>query len=304
MMRIRTTLLLIMLLWTPLGLAWSAKGHEQIAQAAFAKLTPAQQNAYVKLLSNSKVTRPKDSAGAQVAHLARWPDQLRDISLRTLFQKYGSGEVPRALRAYSQQNTNKWHYENRLYVDEQDRVFQAAERGGGRTCPPARDGELLVVWPKLLKAYQQVADPRDKTLLLGLILHFASDAYQPLHLTAGLKPNCRHDAGGNGFCVDPGNQGFTQKKERCKLSLHKAWDRGFGIFDKKFSASTARLRGNAASLDEVVNMHRNWADDLYPTAEEPFGSQAYQARARKIAQMSASRATAHLTQLLKDLVPR
>lgn len=303
MTKIKTTLLLILVLCTPVCLAWSAKGHEQIAQAAFAKLTPAQQNAYVQLLSSNKVTRPKDSAGAQIGHLARWPDQLRDIPLRTLFQKYGSGEVPRALRSYSQQNTNKWHYENSLYVDEQDRVFDAAERGG-RSCPPARDGELLKVWPKLLKAYRQSPDPRDKTLLLGMILHLASDAYQPLHLTAGLKTNCRHDAGGNGFCVDTGHQGFTQQKQRCKLSLHQAWDRGFGIFDKKFAASTARLRGNAENLTEVITMHRSWADDLYPTTEQPFSSEAYQKRARKIAQMSASRATAHLTQLLKDLVPR
>ncbi len=303
--RILQIALLCMLLGAlPPGWAWSASVHADLAKAAYAQLTPNQQTAYVRLLKGNKISKPNYRPAAQIGYLARWPDHLRNISVQDIFRKYGSGEVPRALAAYSGQNTNDWHFENVLYVDDQQQVREAGKRQAKGRCPPPRNGQLLTVWPKLLKAYKQSTDSRDKSILLAFILHAAGDAHQPLHLMAGLKPDCKHDAGGNGFCVDAGLGRFTYPKERCKLNLHQAWDRGFGLFDKRFSADPVKQKAKAQNLNQVVSLHRSWAADVYPSEERPFGSAAYQVLARQITQQAASRAVAHQTQLLRELAPK
>ena len=297
----RVFALLILALWAPFTMAWSGGIHSELGKAAFAQLTPQQKNAYTALLEHNKISRSHYPSDTQIGYLTRWPDHIRQHTLQALFNQYGSGTVPRALEDLGQQDTRTWHYENALYADEQGDVHAAAKRtASAGSCPPARDGQLFRVWPRLVKAYQQADDPRDQALLLSFILHMASDAYQPLHVMAGLDHRCRHDRGGNGFCV---KRSSSKSSKRCRLNLHQAWDRGFGVFEESVVASPDWPVSNVFALEPVLKMHRQWAGDIYPTGEDTFDSAPYRARAEVITKTAASRAVAHLAQLLAELAP-
>lgn len=283
---------------------WSAKGHAEIAKAAFIQLTPAQQNAYARLLKGNRISHERFSPAAQIGYLARWPDHQRKLKLQQLFSKYGSGTVPPVLAARRQQDTRLWHFENALYIDGEGRVLNASKTAGKGVCPPARNGQLFQVWPSLLQAYRKAEDKNDKVLLLSLLLHMSGDAWQPLHVMAGLQPDCRHDAGGNGFCVQPGPARFTGYRERCHLSLHQAWDRGFDLFEQPFKPAAVKYKRKSTDLEGVLKHHRRWAGEIYPTAQRPFESAGYQSRAGDIIHSAASLAVAQQTQLLRDLAPR
>lgn len=287
----------------PAAHAWSGKGHAKIAEAAFAELTPAQQRYYASLLSNNKISTAQTSPAVHMGILAKWPDQVRQLTLQQMFTLYGSGRVPRALASWSGTTTKEWHYENALLIDGQGRLIEAQPASGqtSRSCPPRRNGKLFEIWPKLLAAYRQVQDPLDRVLVISLLLHFSGDAHQPLHTAAALKPGCRHDGGGNGFCVAPGPARFTDRNQRCSTNLHRAWDTGFGVFNKGFSPAPWRQELRVADLESVVTDHRRWMADVYPNADRTFESPEYQTRARTIVITAASRAVGFQTLLLKHL---
>ncbi len=284
--------------------AWSAKGHSEIAKSAFSQLTPAQQNAYSRLLKDNPISQARFSPAVQIGFLARWPDQQRKPTLQQLFNRFGSGQVPVALSDRRQQNIRLWHFENALYLDSRGDVLNASRKGGKGVCPPARNGQLFQVWPALLQAYRQAEDTRDKVLLLSLLLHLSGDAWQPLHVMAALQPDCRHDAGGNGFCVEPAPARFTGYRERCKHSLHQAWDQGFGVFGQSFTPASVKFHGKIRNLEMVLTHHKRWAGDIYPSESRPFNSVDYQNRARDITHSAASHAVAYQWRLLRELAPR
>lgn len=284
--------------------AWSAKGHTEIARAAFNQLTPAQQNAYSRLLKGNPISHARFSPSVQIGFLAHWPDRQRKPTLQQLFSRFGSGQVPVALSAWRQQNIRFWHFENTLYLDSRGRVLNASTKGGKGVCPPVRNGQLFQVWPALLQAYRQTDDARDKVLLLSLLLHLSGDAWQPLHVMAGLQSDCRHDAGGNGFCVKPAPARFTGFKGHCEHNLHQAWDEGFGVFSQSFEPASVKFDGKITNLEVVLKHHKRRAGDIYPTEPNPFDSAGYQNRARDITHSAASHAVAYQLRLLRELVPR
>lgn len=287
----------VFICWASLALGWSGEGHEAIAKAAFQELTPAQKKSYKNLLQGNRISKPGYPIASQIGYLARWPDHIRDQSLARLFKRHGSGAVPKSLARYAQKNTNNWHYENTLYLQQSGRVVDAAARSAkSGACPPARNGELLRVWPLLLKAYKQSQNAQDKTLLLSLLLHFAGDAHQPLHLVARLDQSCRHDRGGNAFCV------IKTAKGRCELNLHQAWDRGFGVFESPVNVARSAVDVGSLDITALTDVHRRWADQVYPGPKAGFSSEAYQSQARKITEDTVSRAISHQTLLLKYLL--
>ncbi len=309
--RLKTVLfgwLVVMVAAAPLTgvYGWSANGHATIAKAAFAELTPAQQRFYAELLTDNRISTTRSRTAVHLGNLAKWPDQVRSLTVQQLFTQYGSGKVPRALAAWSGRTTKEWHYENAVLVDGLGRLVDAlpARDKPAKSCPPARNGKMLAIWPQLLAAWEQSRDRHDRVLLISFLLHFSGDAHQPLHSMAALRPGCKHDGGGNGFCVGPGAARFTERGQRCQNTLHRAWDGGFGVLNKSFAPTPWKASLKVADLESVLEDHRGWAGEIYPNAERPFESEQYQARSREIIKTTASRAVAYQALLLRELARR
>lgn len=275
--------------------AWSYQGHGDIAVAALEQLPGSARSDYAEILLAGPWAKGNISWRAAAARAAAWPDRIRDLPLRKLFGQYGSGKVPAALQKYRKESTASWHFSNALFIDSSGRVLEAGPQSAGKSCPPAREGKLLEVWPNLFEAYQQVKDPRDKALVIAFILHLGADAYQPLHLMGSLDANCRHDRGGNGFCTMP-LVGF-QAGKRCKESLHYQWDQGFGVFAGDVEA-VGRFRGDVRSLDPALHEVRQVAPSVYPTKVGGAESPVYANQSKRLVTRMTRLASEHLAATL------
>lgn len=272
--------------------AWSARGHSEIAAAAFDGLSKKEQGALAPVLAAGPWAG-KASAPAQV-HLARaavWPDRIRDQSLQQLFERHGSGQVPQALRPYSSQTTAQWHFVNAQFLTVTGKIVPGGSRG--KACPPQSYGQLYEVWEPLLGAFSQASDKRDKALILAFIVHLVGDAYQPLHTFAALDRHCEHDRGGNDYCVEP------SYGKGCETNLHQLWDRGFGVFDSDWHRKVS-FEGNVRDLDQGPHLTA-YAKQVYPPKPELAQSSAYQHRSAELVRKQARLATAHLRAVLGEL---
>lgn len=277
---------------------WSAKGHGDIAVAALEALPDSIRADYRQLLQTGPWTKKRNASWrSHAARAAAWPDRIRDQSLSELFASYGSGKVPAALAAYRQSNTNDWHYTNALYLSAGGQLLPASTEKTP-ACPPPARGRLLEVWPDLVTAYHQAADPRDKTLVLAFVLHLLADAYQPLHLMASLNESCKHDRGGNAYCLTPA-RGF-HPAQHCEQSLHFLWDQGFGAFDGDLP-SAGGFRGEPKDLAPVINQAKTAAPDVYPRQPEQALADKYRKRGHDQVERLSGLAVAHMAALLTEL---
>ena len=295
--------LALILCWffSSLAWSWSANGHGDIAIAALKRLPELDQAEFRKILTAGPWTKGTESWRTHAARAAAWPDRIRDMPIRKVFGQYGSGTVPSALQPHRKRSTSDWHYTNALFLDAAGRVVEASPGGSGASCPPASDGRLLAIWPSLFAAYEQSKDPRDQAIILAFLLHFAADAYQPLHLMGSLDTNCRHDRGGNAFCVAP-VVGFKAGL-RCRDSLHFLWDQGFGAFADQLPPAK-HFRGDPRDLSVAVAAVQRIGRQVYPQKSERPESASYQNRSRGHTAEMAQRASAHLAAALKLLAGR
>ena len=161
--------------------AWGQEGHSIVAEIAQRRLTPAAVAGVAKL-----------QAGASLASVASWPDDVRgerkgDFNLHFV-------DIPRGVHEYDE----KAH------------------------CEPSEKGDCVV---KALQRAQQAlrCGPTEETRreALRYVVHFVGDLHQPLHATGDLE-------GGNGFKVHGSLHGQTCKGT-CALesgNLHSLWDSG------------------------------------------------------------------------------
>lgn len=291
---------LLCLLVCPSVWGWSTNGHGDIAVVALEQLPKPTQEEYWQILAAGPWVKAKDKISwrAVASRAAAWPDRVRSQPVSKLFSQYGSGKVPAALNAYRDLSTNDWHYTNALFLAANGKLVKASPVGSGASCPPTSDGRLLETWPHLMAAYEQSGDARDKAIVLAFLLHMVADAYQPLHLMGSLNTNCRHDRGGNAFCVGP-IVGFKAGL-RCRDSLHFLWDQGFGVFATELSAPK-RFRGNPRDLSAAVTAVKRIGSQVYPGKSEEPSSASYQQRSRRHTEEMAQKASGHLAATLKLL---
>ena len=279
--------------------AWSFKGHSVIAQSAAEGLPKRTRIQIQEILKKGPWCEEQSRCLNAVAKASAWPDRIRDKSIAQLFSLYGSGQVPKALREYQNQNSTTWHFVNVLYLSPGGAIVYASEEAGKtKTCPPSVFGLLFEIWPKLLTSYRQSTDSRDKALVLAFILHLAADAYQPLHLLSGLDAECKGDKGGNGFCLD--KHSGTQK--RCKKNLHSLWDQGFGVFDSDLTVPDHEFDGNYTSLESAQMFLKPHLKFIYPKSVSEVHNRHYHARARSLTESASTHAMAHLMKTLNELV--
>jgi len=99
---------LFVLLLTPVhALAWSSQGHQAIAEAAQARLTPAAQAALAQILQGTNVLAPGALAG-----VATWPDDIRArAAYGTVAPGWSQADKDEADRFNNDHPTNaSWHF--------------------------------------------------------------------------------------------------------------------------------------------------------------------------------------------------
>ncbi|WP_394203660.1 S1/P1 nuclease [Marinagarivorans algicola] len=312
----RQAVLIWVLVWGWLGaqqaVAWSYQGHASIARQALAQLPLEQQRFFNRnakaLLLNDKAKKWRYSLRSYepFALAAVWPDTRRDSTLHALFNRYAGGAMPPIFKPYAAHKTANWHYVNQQYWDSTSRSLVQVNTPKAR-CHTRVNGDLARVWPALLTAYQQAPSAAERGFWMAFISHLLADAYQPLHGLAALNNNCQHDAGGNAHCLATAKHANIQKKGRCKLSLHRVWDAGFGIF----TAATLGPIKPAKAIDSVpaaeqllpraLKTHGPLASFIYSAPPGQVLSTQYRAQAAHITQTQAQRAASELAALLAYL---
>ena len=317
--RIQLLLLLFLFLVGTDSFAWSSRGHAQLTQLAFESLNQQQRAHFTSMVNVWIKRKPKGLKAMQqryprfdtVALLSVWPDRIRDIPINTVMRRYAVGRVPEPLKAFAKHDSSDWHYVNGHYWDKERRQLLPASKKPGR-CPPRRSGNLDRVWPQLIAAYQQERAASTRAVLLGFILHLAADAYQPLHVIAGLDVGCQSDLGGNKHCLFK-----NSKNKRCEDNLHRLWDGGFGEFNRPIDVvlteikpilSQQKTQSHLKSLSNTIPSPIDWRSDLlniipdvYPAKGHSTQSTEYLKKAKSISHELTIRCVEQMVELFNAL---
>ena len=187
--------------------AWSKRVHQQLTAEIFNGLTVAERQYYTDLMQPLKLSIK--GAQADLSFVGAWADNHRNESLESLFARVDE-RVPPALAKYKKQNTSTWHYHNIPFELNKDR------------CDFKNSGNLLKALLLLDESLQAGPTKSQEAILLALQIHFLQDLHQPLHTLTRVNSQCKHDRGGNLFCLE-------KRNKKCDLNLHQLWDRGFGV---------------------------------------------------------------------------
>ncbi len=309
--RIFKPFLVTCLLTLPLlSYGWSEAGHVVIAELAMDGMTENERQRLNQLAQSLAEQNPEDVKRIQrrgvvspVAQTASWIDGERSLTIEQIFKKYGH-QVPAELRPFSEQTTRDWHYSNQLYFDQvKDAARFEAE------CTLRNSGQLNQILPHLRGAFLSAEKSQDKAIVLAMLVHFISDAHQPLHGITRVTHGCNHDRGGNGFCVEGKS---TQR--RCKDNLHRLWDSGFGLFHKgSFEKVLASWRdGSSVQLQmdgvKTLQFHQWQAENLalaeavYAVEEGARPDAAYRERGQIIVHERVAMAAQRLASVLHELL--
>ena len=218
-MRFRSLRAIPILLLPTLAFAWNAEGHKQIADIAWAKLTPKTKTAVERILAKADPMFAADYGNEKAARnafrmLSTMPDVIkgnRNTAYESLVvSENGTWNVEGAGREGDRCKT--WHYYDLPIrftgaqpVVRDSNAVNALNRAGAKlaTMAKAGDSSLNASW------------------YLGWIEHVVGDLHQPLHCTSNYEVDHEDgDAGGNGVKL-----GLTGSYGRPQ-SLHAYWDEG------------------------------------------------------------------------------
>ncbi len=253
----RLTALLAGLLFSLQSPAWNAPIHMAAVELALEQLPSQQRWAINDVAYNLVVEQESDRRlylmrnfpeTSWLAQISLIPDMDRNVLLDDFYAAYGL-EVPQVLARERARNTAHWHYINTPFVNT----------GSDSQCPVDDPVNLVSVLPLLIQSYGEADSGLEKAVLLAFIAHLVVDAHQPLHAVSRVDENCRHDRGGNDFCVS--SRSVTQ---RCQQNLHELWDGALGLFAAEDRVASMARRLNLREPNQMlarVTDPRVWVDE-------------------------------------------
>lgn len=208
-----------------------------------------------------------------------WPDTIRKIPLTNLFDSL-STPLPKVMLQVKHKDSNRWHYHNTPHF---------LNVGSARGCQFENKGELLASLALIDRGLAGPLTPVQEAVLLSFLIHLVLDLHQPLHTISAVDEHCKHDYGGNRYCVG------VRKNKRCSLNLHRLWDGGFGLFDspafeREFILSSSQAVPSLLSVDRLLAFSpKRWveeggllAGEVYSVNPEPSLSEPYLSRSREV----------------------
>lgn len=268
--------LLLNALFCSPAFSWSAAGHRYQINHAFQNLS-ASERAYYENLSLSLSKLKNKPLQERLDYLSRFPDQIRDLTLQSVFARYGA-DIPPTLVTHANRSTAQWHYVNNISKEDRSR------------CRYRNPGQLIAALNNIDRALKQPLNQVQEAILIGFQIHLIQDLHQPLHTFSQLDERCQSDLGGNKTC-------FTvNKKGTCGTNLHAKWDKGFGIFNDKNKPSSRKFRRTALQFnpEKWANENIKYYDAVYA---EP--GKNYVADAKDIIKKQNAKSIARLTHYLQ-----
>jgi hypothetical protein len=195
----RSLLIALLFVVSPLAQAWNAAGHRLAASIAWQQLSPASQEFVGAALARHPdharwAEKARSAAPADIfAEAATWPDDIRNDP-RFYDEERGAATAP--LPGFSDMARHKrWHY---VDLDDHGKV---------------RDGEVDQQIERLEHLLRSTAKNDQISYLLPWLLHLIADIHQPLHIGRD------GDEGGNAVEIEnPFNKRLPFS------SLHLYWD--------------------------------------------------------------------------------
>ncbi|MBI1348789.1 hypothetical protein GC163_21155 [bacterium] len=238
---------------------WSDAGHKIVASIAFRRLSPAEQQKVLDILRkhprfNSDFTSQMPTAISSgtseeknewlFQQAAIWPDIARNF--------------PSHLK--SEYHRSNWHFVNLpIYlIDTQQAALQPAvdEVNLDTAAPAGLDDKSMNIIQTIRKARAVIADDmaqdKDKGLMLAWLFHTVGDSHQPMHSSALFSENLfpKGDRGGNLV--------LTVQRE----NLHSAWDSLLGgKVQFQTAANRARDLMSFVALQNIAEAAANNLDE-------------------------------------------
>jgi hypothetical protein len=230
-MRLFLLWIVAMLAWPQEARAWESLGHEAIADAAQAHLSPEATKAIAQILGQGTTLPPH-----ALARASTWPDQIRDLQRHGIAaSKLAEQEVTEAQafnRAFP--DNAQWHFVNLPlgsvhYPDDADL--------DDLLTPFTNPHDVVQMLNVCIETLETVGDvtPWTKAQALRWLIHLVGDVHQPLHVATGYYrtrhqdlPNpvlieSPHDARQVGVLGDRGGNDLLFS-DSASDNLHALWD--------------------------------------------------------------------------------
>ena len=228
------------------GLAWSADGHNQIADIAWSKLTP-KAKARLTVILNAGEPRFRNSDTRKAWQDASTFSDFMKGNTETIFESI----IPTMNSIFNKDiesigsegvRCKTWHY-----YDIPIR-FKGAK-------PGVDTSNAYVALTMAQAELAKTKDPKMQCWWSYWINHIVGDLHQPLHCVSNHEHHEEGDAGGNKFMIKSPDQ------DR-ELRLHGFWDGAIGVAIK-----ADREAGLSPNIEEVT---KRWTSDptLQPSEKE------------------------------------
>ncbi|EDY20508.1 putative secreted protein of unknown function with phospholipase C/P1 nuclease family domain [Chthoniobacter flavus Ellin428] len=242
---------ILLLICASFALAWDTPGHEQIADMAYTRLTPAAKNKIREILQHGDpryvpANNGDDTLRDAFRRASSFPDVIRDPGASTVFDDayvdrmnltFQPDVSPQQLAKPKSEyiRCKTWHY------------YDTPIHYSTSHAPKIYESNALVAYNYAtaqlakLKNSAAGADLRDAAWWLCWIEHLTGDLHQPLHCTSNYAHNHRGDIGGNAVNIIAPWDGASGALHA--VNLHSYWDEG---------------------IDHAAGGHRSARQDLTP----------------------------------------
>ncbi len=237
----RILLILTLLSFSNIGIAWNAAGHHLMAAITWDLLSTQQQDYWVDILEHHPRFK-KDFENNIPKFVKKYPETYKEW----IFRRASTWpDIARGIPAKQRDKFHhgNWHYINYpLFLDKKvnTKFLNRSTKWKGKfhnnlNIIQAIKGNLAVL-------SKQGSTKKEKALALSWVLHLAGDAHQPLHSTAlfSKKYFKKGDRGGNSTKIS--GQGHV-------TNLHWYWD---SRLDTTTSFRIIELKANKISKNDTT----------------------------------------------------
>lgn len=245
-------------------LSHTSQGHLIITQRALNQLSKPEVDYFDGIAKQLLVQlkpeyqKPKETKYKQAsaaALISQFPDDFKNYKVRDLYKEFGV-QIPSIMKPFLNQYTSKWHYMNKPLVG---------------SCKYSSNN-IQKYLPLVIKAFKESVALKDKAIMLSYIEHLVADIHQPLHTYNQFDNRCKHDAGGNNYCI----KSAKLSSAKCRLTLHSLWDDSVG-----WLSNSKNVRQHISQLNQINSNNKpsvpisSWIKENKQAARYAYSTNQY-----------------------------